>query len=237
MASKIYQSIALLSFLATGTTAYSAGLASVSRSRVHAAIAPSRPALVVPARAPLRIITAAADDETPSSPLGRFRAWFKKWAKIDKATLQTLGVDAFFTYGVVSNLNAAFTVALAWGTFSKASGFSPLAPGQWKGFLGTYTAIYLSLGTLLRPVRMAIAVGATPLYTKAITKVRSKLPFQATRPKLNRTLALILLSLLTNVIGTTLVIGFGAWLSGVITGVPAFPPGCKIPFIRAAAEA
>ena len=76
---------------------------------------------------------------------------------------------------------------------------------------------------------MAIAVGATPLYTKAITKVRSKLPFKRHGQKLNRTLALILLSLLTNVIGTTLVIGFGAWLSGVITGVPAFPPAARYP--------
>ena len=58
-------------------------------------------------------------------------------AKFDKEKLKTLGVDAFFTYGVVSNINAGFTVALAWGTFSKASGLSPLAPGQWKAFLVT----------------------------------------------------------------------------------------------------
>ena len=103
---------------------------------------------------------AAAEAEKDDQPglVARSKAWVKKWvhhtappppppssssqvcltqAKFDKEKLKTLGVDAFFTYGVVSNINAGFTVALAWGTFSKASGLSPLAPGQWKAFLVT----------------------------------------------------------------------------------------------------
>jgi len=138
-----------------------------------------------------------------------------------------MGVDAFFTYGVVSNLNVGVTVAIAWATFSRTAGLSPLAPGQWKGFVGTYTAIYLSLGTLLRPVRMALSVSLTPLYTRGIAGVRSRLPFRQTRPKLNRTLALVLTSLALNVVCTSGVIILGAWLAGVITGVPMIPPGYR----------
>ena len=132
--------------------------------------------------------------------------------------------------GVVSNINAAFTVALAWGTFSKASGLSPLAPGQWSKFLATYVGIYATLGSLLRPFRFALAVGATPLYTKVITGVRDALPFRKTRPALNRTLALVLVSLFLNAAGTCGIIALGCWGAGVVTGVPAFPPGWRRPF-------
>ena len=109
----------------------------------------------------------------------------------------------------MSNINAAFTVALAWGTFSKASGLSPLAPGQWSKFLATYVGIYATLGSLLRPFRFALAVGATPLYTKVITGVRDALPFRKTRPALNRTLALVLVSLFLNAAGTCGIIAAG----------------------------
>jgi len=126
---------------------------------------------------------------------------------------------------VVSNLNAGITIALAWGAFSQGSGMSPLAPGQWKGFLTTYTAIYLSLGTILRPVRMALAVSLTPLYGRGVAALRASLPFRETRPKLNRTIALVLISLVFNTMGTCAVIALGAWLAGLVTGVPAFPPG------------
>lgn len=176
--------------------------------------------------APTFMAEAAADE--PSK--GGVRAWFKKWAKFDKDQLKTLGVDAFFTYGVVSNINAGFTVALAWSTFSKATGLSPLAPGCWGKFLGTYAGIYLSLGSILRPFRFALAVGATPLYTKLITGVRDNIPFRESRPKLNRTLALILVSLALNVVGTSLIIFLGIWGAGFLTGVPAFPPNWVSPF-------
>ena len=169
---------------------------------------------------------AVAAEEPDASGFG---AWLKKWASFDKAKLKTLGLDAFFTYGVVSNINAGFTVALAWGTFSKASGLSPLVPGQWKPFLITYAAIYGSLGSILRPFRFALAVGAPPLYTALINRVRGFLPFQSSRPALNRGLALFMVSGVLNIAGTCGIIAFGVWLAGVVTGVPAFPPGWSPP--------
>ena len=48
---------------------------------------------------------AAAPSEAAASPLAKARAWGKKYAKIDKATIASLGFDAFFTYGFVSNIN------------------------------------------------------------------------------------------------------------------------------------
>ena len=163
----------------------------------------------------------AEDAPKPSGLVARTKSFFNKWVRapavamaphphhagapsqggFDKAKLKTLGVDAFFTYGVVSNINAGFTVALAWGTFSKASGLSPFAPGQWKAFLVTYAGIYATIGSILRPIRFAIAVSFTPLYSRLISRVRDSLPFRSTRPALNRTLSLVLVSLVLNVAG------------------------------------
>lgn len=161
---------------------------------------------------------------SPDKP-GGFRAWMKKWASFDKDKIKTLGIDAFFTYGVVSNLNVALLTAIAWTTFSTTTGLSPLAPGQWKGFVATYGALYISLGSIMRPFRMAFAVTATPVYTAFVTRIRSGLPFAESNPKLNRTLALIVVSLVFNMAGTFLLIAGGAWVAGQISGVPPLPPG------------
>ena len=161
------------------------------------------------------------------------RAWFSKWMKFDREQLGKLGVDAFFTYGVVSNINAGITVALAWGTFSRTTGLSPLAPGMWPKFGATYFAIYLSLGSLLRPVRLAASVGLTPVYSKTVARIQDALPFRTTRPKLNRTLALLVMSLGFNTVGTCSLIALGVYVAGVVTGVPAVPPGWRPPFLAA----
>ena len=55
--------------------------------------------------------------------------------------------------------------------------------------------------------------------------MQRRLPFQSTRPKLNRALAAISIALVVNTFGTCLLIAFGAWFAGVVTGVPAIPPG------------
>ena len=177
---------------------------------------------------------AAADDAAaapePSSPkltpMGRIKSFFA----FDKQQLAKLGVDAFLTYGVCSNVNAALLVSFAWGTFSKASGFSPLAAGQWPRFLATYVALYATVGTVLRPLRLAAAMSLTPYYGKVVQFMQARLPFRATRPRLNRTLAVVILSLFVNTTCTCLLIAFGVWFAGFVSGVPAFPPGWVWPF-------
>ena len=166
-----------------------------------------------------------AEAASPDKPSGGLRTWMKKWASFDKDKIKSLGIDAFFTYGVVSNLNVALLTAIAWTTFSTTTGLSPLAPGQWKGFVATYGALYISLGSIMRPFRMAFAVTATPIYSAFVTRIRSGLPFAESNPKLNRTLALIVVSICFNMAGTFLLIAGGAWVAGQISGVPPLPPG------------
>lgn len=166
-----------------------------------------------------------------------FGAWFKKALKFDRDTLAKSGVDAFFTYGVVSNLNAAITLSLAWATFSRASGLSPLAAGQWKKFLAVYVGVYATFGTVTRPFRFAAAISLTPIYSRLIMRVRGKLPFRDSNPKLNRTLALVIISLFGNVTGTCLIFGLGIVIAGFVTGVPPFPPGWSFAAAKAPAAA
>ena len=169
---------------------------------------------------------ATADDtapEPPSSALGKARAWLRKWSKFDRSSFASLGVDFLFTYGVVSNLNVAVTAAIAWFTFCRTTGLSPLAPGQLKGFTAAYAAVYLSLGTILRPVRMALAVSATPLYARAVNRMRSVLPFRESRPPLNRTLAIFILSILLNVVASGALAVVLCSFASLLTGVPLLP--------------
>ena len=42
--------------------------------------------------------------------------------------------------------------------------------------------------------------------------------------------ALLLISLLGNGVGTCALIGGGVWVAGLVTGVPAFPPGFVLPW-------
>ena len=82
-----------------------------------------------------------------------------------------------------------------------------------------------SLGSVLRPIRFAIAVSMTPAYTNFVGRVRDRLPFRATRPKLNRTLAIVFVSLVLNIIGTCSLIFLGISFAGLVTGVRPFPAG------------
>jgi len=173
-------------------------------------------------------------DVAPVSAEGGIRAWFSKWMKFDRDSLSKLGIDAFFCYGLVSNLNAGLTISVAWLTFCQSTGLSPLAPGQWPKFLAIYATIYATFGTVTRPFRMAGSVAVTPLFSRGIKRLQARLPFGETRPKLNRTLAIVIVSIIGNIVCTFLLIGAGIWLAGLVSGVPAFPPGARLPFSRVA---
>ena len=164
--------------------------------------------------------------QTPTmGVMSNMRAWTKKYA--NKDVLAKLGIDAFFTYGFVSNVNAGITIALAWGTFTRASGLSPLAPEQWSKFLAVYVGIYATLGTVLRPFRLAIAVGMTPGFSAIVKRLQTSMPFYGKRPKLARTAALVIVSFLGNICVTCGVAGLGIYISSVFTGVPVFPAGYR----------
>ena len=58
--------------------------------------------------------------------------------KLDKERLKALGMGAFASYGVISNLNYGTCLGVAWLAFVKQYGVAPTAPGQWKVFLAFY---------------------------------------------------------------------------------------------------
>jgi len=190
--------------------------------------------------APLHIIACdaagAAVPEPPSSPFGKVKSWYLKYWKVDKAQLRALGVDAVFMYGVLSNFNVAMLATLSWFVASQATGLSPLAPGQWKYFVGTYVGFYGSLGFIIRPFRVALTFSTTPLYSLFVERVRRFLPLRSKFPKLNRTLAIVFVSILLNVAGTFGLIALGASFAGLLAGVPAVPPGWSYSDWRAAEQ-
>ena len=177
-----------------------------------------------------KVLLQADADGDSSVPNGRLsgavkkmRAWCSKFA--DKDVLAKLGVDAFFSYGFVSNVNAGCTIALAWLTFTRAAGLSPLAPGQWGKFSLTYVGIYATVGTIMRPFRIALAVAITPKFSAVVRAVQSRMPFYETKPRLARTVALVIISFFGNIGVTCGVTALGIYASSLVTGVAPIPPG------------
>jgi len=152
--------------------------------------------------------------------MGKMRGFLRK----NKAKAAGLGVNAVFAYGFVSNVNVGITLALAWYTFCRSSGLSPLAGGQWSKFLLTYATIYATLGTVLRPVRIAAAAWITPAYGKVISWLQTRLPFRESRPKLNRSLAITVTVLVGNILATSVVAAIGIWIASTLVRVPILPP-------------
>ena len=95
----------------------------------------------------------ASPSPQASSPLGKVKAWYLKYWKVDKAQLRALGVDAIFTYGVLSNVNVAMLMTLSWFVASRATGLSPLAPAQWKYLISTYVGFYAYASVWVKPMR------------------------------------------------------------------------------------
>lgn len=73
---------------------------------------------------------------------------------------------AFAAYGIISNLNAGVLVTLSWLSVVKQTGLTPLDPGMWPRFLGIYAGLYLAVGSLMRPLRLAAALAAAPFFNK-----------------------------------------------------------------------
>jgi hypothetical protein len=57
---------------------------------------------------------------------------------LDKERLKALGMGAFASYGVISNLNYGTALGMAWLAYVKKTGLAPTAPGQWPSFLAFY---------------------------------------------------------------------------------------------------
>ena len=130
--------------------------------------------------------------------------------------LAKMGLSALLSYGFVSNMSYCVSVGLAWFGFSKKTGLSPLAPGQWPKFLAVYAGFYV-FNNIVRPIRLAISIGVTPYFDKAVATIQRKTGF-------NKTLSIGIVVFLANICGTTSLMAFSVWIASLAAGVPIFVP-------------
>eukprot|EP00538_Stauroneis_constricta_P002908 CAMPEP_0119561512 /NCGR_PEP_ID=MMETSP1352-20130426/17821_1 /TAXON_ID=265584 /ORGANISM="Stauroneis constricta, Strain CCMP1120" /LENGTH=275 /DNA_ID=CAMNT_0007609729 /DNA_START=29 /DNA_END=856 /DNA_ORIENTATION=+ len=137
----------------------------------------------------------------------------KRTAKIDKERIAKLGTTFALTYNFVSNVNGSITMACSWFLASSRTGLSPLAPGQWKSLLSAYASLY-AIVTVLRPLRVALAVGLSSSVEKKIKSVESRL-------SCNRSKAVALLFSVSIVSWGALSVA-GVLIASEVSGVPIY---------------
>uniref|UniRef100_A0A7S1U589 Uncharacterized protein n=1 Tax=Phaeomonas parva TaxID=124430 RepID=A0A7S1U589_9STRA len=130
----------------------------------------------------------------------------------DKKRLASLGTSLTLSYGAVSNYNMSVMMGLAWYTFSMKYGISPLAPGQWKGFLAVYAGFYV-LSNVLRPLRIVVATAMAPKLDEFVKGLQGK--FGMTKP-----MAFFIAVFLLNILGTCVAFGSCILTASIASGVP-----------------
>jgi len=121
--------------------------------------------------------------------------------KFDRQAIAKMGIDFGLTYNMISNINGSVTLSAAWYIASMKTGVSPLAPGQWRSLLAAYASLYV-VAALIRPFRIAVALGATH-------KMEELLQYMQKRMGCTR----------TNAIGTVFAFGVVLWLTCCAAGV------------------
>jgi hypothetical protein len=92
---------------------------------------------------------------------------------------------------------------------------SPLAPGQWKGFLAVYAGFWV-FNNLVRPLRLAVSVAISPQFDRIVLGIQDRL-------KVSRAAAITTVVILANLIGTTFFMATGILVASFLAGVPIFP--------------
>lgn len=131
-----------------------------------------------------------------------------------KQKLAKLGMSVALSYGWVSNVSYSVTVSLAWYIFSKRTGLSPLAPGQWKGFLAVYAGFYV-FNNIVRPIRLALSVSVSIYFEQVVTFFQEKF-------KVKKGVAIGLTVFFANVVGTITLMCLGISIAAMAAGVPVF---------------
>ncbi|KAL7480935.1 hypothetical protein ACHAW6_006607 [Cyclotella cf. meneghiniana] len=130
--------------------------------------------------------------------------------------LAKMGLSALLSYGWVSNMSYAVTLSLSWYGFSKKTGLSPLAPGQWKPFLAVYAGFYV-FNNIIRPLRFGASVVVSKYFDNFVEFLQRK-------TNLSRKWSIAVVVFLANVLGTFTAMGLGISLASAAAGVPIFPP-------------
>jgi len=158
--------------------------------------------------------------EEKTSIIGKFKSIFKREKNDDglttKERLAKMGLSVLLSYGWVSNMSYSVTLSLAWYGFSKKTGLSPLAPGQWKQFLAVYAGFYV-FNNIIRPIRVTASVVVSKYFDNFVSLIER-------RTKLSRKLSIGVVVFLANVCGTFAAMGTGILIASTLAGVPIFPP-------------
>lgn len=133
-----------------------------------------------------------------------------------KEMIAKMGLSAMLTYGWISNTFICGTVSAAWFVFNKRTGMSPLAPGQWKGFLGVYAGFYV-FNNVIRPFRIGLTVGVSKYFDRAIETIQKRL-------NVPKAAAIGIVVFLANFVGTCLLMSLGIFIASTLSGVPIFVP-------------
>ena len=139
-------------------------------------------------------------------------------AKLDRAKLASIGTSCLLSYGAISNLNAITLLIIAWVTFGKVEGLSPMAPGMWPKYLAAYGVLYATVGSLLRPARVALAISVTPFFDRIVDFFRGR--FNVSKP-----VAFGMTVFCVNVCGSCSYLALGLLLATTVTGTPLFHLG------------
>eukprot|EP00467_Chlorarachnion_reptans_P016926 CAMPEP_0114516496 /NCGR_PEP_ID=MMETSP0109-20121206/17360_1 /TAXON_ID=29199 /ORGANISM="Chlorarachnion reptans, Strain CCCM449" /LENGTH=201 /DNA_ID=CAMNT_0001696891 /DNA_START=275 /DNA_END=880 /DNA_ORIENTATION=+ len=158
-------------------------------------------------------------DEKPRVTL-RQRAlnFFTGGGKFNREKLAALGLGCLLSYGFISNINVGILTSIAWATFSKQTGMSPLEAGQWPKFVAIQVGLYAVFGNLLRPARLALAVSVAPIFDRIIGVIQRRL-------QASRAVGIFVTVFLFNFVINILFMCSGIYLASQIVGVPAIPQG------------
>jgi hypothetical protein len=130
--------------------------------------------------------------------------------------LTKMGLATMLSYGFVSNMSYAVTVSCAWYIYSCRTNLSPIAPGQWKGFLAVYAGFWV-FNNIVRPLRLAISVGmVAPQFDRILNYIQN-------RWNVSRTVAIATTVFMANVVCTIAAMSFGILMASLLSGVPIFP--------------
>ena len=122
-----------------------------------------------------------------------------------------------FCFGADGSLSLSLLISLSsWFGFSKKTGLSPLAPGQWKGFLAVYAGFYV-FNNFVRPMRFAASVGVAPYFDRIVKSIQR-------RTKLGKAASIGIVVFLANIVGTTSLMSLGIYIASLAAGIPIFPP-------------
>eukprot|EP01038_Epipyxis_sp_PR26KG_P011172 gene11172-14991_t len=130
----------------------------------------------------------------------------------DKSLFAKLGLNLLLAYGFVSNISYITCLILAWISFGRSTGLSPLAPGQWKKYLLIYSGFWAA-NNVIRPARFSLSLLISPLFNNMIEFIHNKTGYK-------KTAATLIVIFTFNILLTTSYLLFGLYFATKLAKVP-----------------